>query len=305
VQLATIDLNLLVVLDAIIDTRSVKQAATRLALSPSATSHALARARELVGDPILVRAGKDMVLTTRAAELRPRLRDLLEGVERALIGDDEVDPATLRRSFTLATTDYVELLLLGEVSRDLAGAAPGVEMLSQRVSESVLDQLRSGACDLAAGVFTQLPDDIVKQPLFSDSFVCLLRRNHPVLRRKLTPARYAALDHILISPRGGHRGTVDEILARHGLERRVARTVSSFVAAPFMVAGSDHVLTLPRRIAAKLAGRLGLVAREPPLELPTFTVSMAWQRRYEADPIHAWLRARLADAAARLAVPQT
>lgn len=299
-QLTSIDLNLLVVLDAVLDTRSVKSAATRLSLSPSAMSHALARARELLGDPILVRAGKDMVLTARAAELRPRLRELLEGVERVLATEDEVDPPALKRSFSVATTDYVELLLLAEVSREMARASPGVDVYGRRAGDSVVDELRSGACEVALGVFAGLPDDMIQERLFHDSFVCLVRRNHPVLRRRLTPARYAALEHILVSPRGGTRGAVDERLARHGLERRVARTVTSFLAAPFYVASSDHVLTIPRRVGEKLAGRLGLSTCEPPLDLPSLTVSMVWQRRHDSDPVHAWFRDRIAEVAARL-----
>ncbi len=137
------------------------------------------------------------------------------------------------------------------------------------------------------------------QTLFTEQFVCLLRKGHPALRRKLSIERYAALDHVLVSPGGTPRGIVDEVLAEHGLHARVARSVSSFLVAPRMVAETDYVLTIARRVACLLAEPLGLVMRKPPVELPGYALSMMWHRAQDADPAHVWLRERALSVADR------
>jgi DNA-binding transcriptional LysR family regulator len=299
-QLSSIDLNLLVVLDALLETRSVKLAAARVALSPSATSHALGRAREFLSDPLLVRAGKEMVLSTRARELRPRIRALLEEIDTVLRRGEALVPRELVRTFAVAGSDYAEILLLCELSRAVAASAPGVTLHCKRVTDNVVHQLRAGECELALGVFGKLPNDILTAPVLDDEFVCLLRRGHPALARPLTLRRFAALEHILISPRGGPRGIVDDVLAEHGLERRVARTVPSFLVAPHLVRETDYIITMSRRIAIAVAKPLGLVVRKPPLALPSFTITMAWQRRDDDDPAHQWIRREVMHVARRV-----
>lgn len=292
VQLSTVDLNLLAVLHAVVETRSVKLAAQRLSLSPSATSHALARLRELLGDAIVVRAGRNLVLTPRAEKLRPEVVRILEDVGRLLTGDVAVDPATLTRAFTIGTNDYGERVLLVDLSHRLAREAPGVDLFGARTS-SFTDELRSGDNDLALAAMPTMPPDISREPLLHERFVVLLRRGHPAASRRLTLRRYAALDHVLVAPRGTPRGPVDDMLEDKGLHRRVARTVATFGVAPYVVAESDYVLTLAERIARPLANELDLLVCPCPPELPSFEVTMAWHRRHDTDPGHAWLREQL------------
>lgn len=292
VHLSAIDLNLLSVLHAVVDTRSVKLAAQRLALSPSATSHALARLRELLGDPIVVRAGRSLVLTPRAEKLRPELGRILESVARLLAGDAAADPTALTRGFTIGTNDYGERVLLVELGHRLARQAPGVDLFAARTG-SFVDGLRDGTHDLALAAVRAMPPDIVVEPLLRERFVAVLRRGHPAARNRLTLKRYAALEHVLVAPRGTPRGVVDTVLEAQGLRRRVARTVATFGVAPYVVAGSDYVLTLAERIARPLAAQLDLQIRPCPSQLPTFEISMAWHRRVDADPAHAWLRDQL------------
>lgn len=297
-DLAGVDLNLLVALDSLLETRSVKRAAARIALSPSATSHALARLRDLLGDPVLVRAGREMVLTPRAESLRPRLRRLLEETDALLRFSDAVDPATLRRAFAIAATDYAEMIAVRAVSDRLAEIAPGVDLHCRALGGDAVDRLRGGDYELAIGVFPELPPDFERAHLLHEEFVCVLRRGHRALRRKLTPEVYAGLDHVLIAPRGQPRGVVDAYLERRGLSRRVARTVATFEVAPRLVASSDFVLTLSRRVADRLAAELDLAIREPPIDLPGFDLVMLWHRRMTDDPGHRWLRERLAEVTA-------
>lgn len=291
-HLSAIDLNLLVVLDALLDTGSVKQASRRLGLSPSATSHALGRLRELLDDPLLVRAGRSLVPTERAERLRPRVRGAMEEVEAILAGEPALEPRLLRRTFRLAVTDYAELVVVRPVSDELGDQAPGIDLFCTPTGDDVVDRLRGKRSDLAIGVFFDMPDDIRRTVLLHDEFVCVLRRGHPALSKKLTLERYARLGHILIAPRGDPRGVVDVRLHRHGLRRRVARTASSFLVAPFLVASSDYVLTLPARLAQRFSESLELVKREPPLEIGGFDLQMLWHRRCDDDAMHGWLRAR-------------
>lgn len=299
-QASSVDLNLLLVLAALLETGSVKQAASRLALSPSATSHALARLRDALGDPILVRAGRTMVLTARAEALIPQVRRIVEESEAVFRRGAGFDAAQLRRGFRVFANDYEELLLIGPLSRRLALEAPLVDLYSLPTPPSVIEPLRRGECDVALGVFGDLPPDIGVQRLFADEFVCLLRENHPALGERWTKKRFAALQHILVAPRGTPRGIVDNMLAEQGLERRVARTVTTFIVAPHLVAGSDFVLTIARRVATLLASGLGLVLRKPPVAPQGFHVGMAWHRRYDQDPEHQFLRERIVEEARRL-----
>ena len=291
-QLSAIDMNLLVVLGALLETGSVKGAASRLGLSPSATSHALGRLRELLDDPVLVRAGQRMVPSARAEQLRPRVDRLLSDVVELLEPTDEVNPATMRRSFRLATTDYVDLLVVQPLSRRLAVEAPGVDLYCSPIPGAV-ERLRNEQIDLAFGVFPQLPEDIEAAPMIEEDLVCVLRKGHPRARGRFTRAQYAALGHVLTAPAGGTRAVVDTCLERHGLTRRVARTAPNFQAAAQLVEGTDYVLTLPRRIAERLCGPLDLVVRAPPLEVPPFVLEVIWHRRHGEDAAHRWLREQI------------
>ena len=295
-QLSAVDLNLLSVLHAVVQTRSVKLAAARLALSPSATSHALARLRELLGDPIVVRAGRSLVLTPRAERLRPQVTRILEDVGRLLAGDTTIDPAQLSRAFTVGTNDYGERVLLVELGHRLAREAPGVDLFAVR-APSFVEALRDGSHDLGLAAITSMPSDIEVESLVQERFVALLRRGHPAARSRLTLRRYAALEHVLVAPRGTPRGVVDQLLEAQGLRRRIARTVATFGVAPYVVADSDYVVTLAERIARPLAAQLDLVVCPCPKEIPTFEISMAWHRRHDGDPAHAWFRQQLREVA--------
>lgn len=289
-QLSSFDLNLLVVLDAVLETRSVKKAAKRVSLSPSAASHALARLRDALDDPILVRAGQQMVLTERAEQIRPRVHHALEMLTGALDFETSFAPEQLRRSFRIGTTDYGELIALGPVSDAMSKSAPNVVLYSLPLGDDATERLRNNDYDLALGVFSGLPDDVLVQPLFHEEFVCVLRRGHPALKRKLTLERFAALDHVLISPRGTPRGVVDVLLERAGASRRIVRTASSFFAAPRLVARTDYVLTVPKRVAKMIGPVLDLATRAPPVVIGGFDLQMAWHRRHDTDPAHRWVR---------------
>lgn len=297
-QLSGIDANLFVALNALLEEQNVARAARRLGLSPSATSHCLARLRELVGDPLLVRVGRALVITPRGRALREPAAEVVAAMQKALAPIDDFAPARLDRAFRVETTDHVQLVLLRALDPRVRSEAPRVNVYFQPLQPETFARLRRGEIDLAAGVYSEIDDDIERQRLFDDRLVAVVRRGHPALRTKMTLKRFAALEHLLVAPNGTPVGLVDRLLSEHGLKRRVARTSSSFLDMAFLVAESDYVVSLPERLVTPLLGRLRLAVLEAPLRLPSFTLSAVWHRRQTADPAHAWFRGMVTAAAA-------
>jgi DNA-binding transcriptional LysR family regulator len=287
--LSAIDLNLLVVLRALLSERHVTRAAARVGLSQSATSHALARLRELFGDPLLVRSGRALTLTPRATRLLPALEQGLVALESAVAGEPQFEPRSTRRTFTLGTSDYLQALLMGPLLRQLASRAPGID-LSVVVFPHLDELLDSGSIDLALTVPDQVQRAMSRQRLFPDEFVCMVRRDHPRIRRSLNVEQYLAQRHVVVAP-GGTPGTlVDTVLAERGLARRIALRVTNFLIAPVVVCQTDFINTMPVRLARQLAKTYPLRLLPPPLALPRFDYSMFWHPRLDHDPEQVWLR---------------
>jgi len=293
VKLSDIDLNQLVSLDAILSTRSVTAAADKVGLSKPAMSHALARIRALVGDEILVRSGKHWILTARARAMAQPLAALLAQAEALVTADRPFDPATMEREFRIHTTDHVLSVLGVALGREVAREAPGVALRFLPILPDDVAPLRDDV-DLAFGVFPDLPPELRKQALFEDRFCCVVRRDHPVVRGRLSLKQYAALDHVLVAPRGRAGGAADAALAALGERRRVTRSLPYFLSALHCVAESDAIATISERLARAHAERFGLQVLRPPLELLPYTIEQIWHPRVEDDPAHAWLRRRIA-----------
>jgi DNA-binding transcriptional LysR family regulator len=295
------DLTLLLTLDALLQEANVTRAAIRLGLSTPATSHALARIRERLGDPILVRAGRAMVLTPRAEELRPQVRSLVEDAARVLSAAAPFSPRELKRTFTIYTTDHVLLVLGPAVDRILRREAPEVCL---RFLPSVMEDwvpLRDGVADLSVCILGHFPPEFRTRQLFTDRFVCVVRKHHPSAGRRLTLDQYLALDHIVVSPLG-RPSHVDAVLAERGLERRIRRIVPFFNSGLLLAAATDDVLTVSDRAALALAPTLGLRLVEPPLPLSSYSLNLLWHPRLENEPANRWLRDVFVRAAAE-AVP--
>jgi DNA-binding transcriptional LysR family regulator len=306
VHLGAIDLNLLVALDALLIERSVTRAANRIGLTQSAMSHALARLRTLFGDELLVRSNAGMVPTMRGEALAAPIRGALEQVGRAL-APVTFDPKTARGKVLLATSDYVELVLLPKVVARLAEEAPGIDLRLVSTGDEVYEDLARGALDFFIAPPSSFDEraGIAMRRLFEDRFVCIVRNGHPLATKKLTLARFTAARHALISPRGKEGGFVDDALARLGLKRRVAVAVPHFMVAPHLVATSDLILTVAQRVAAVLAEPLGLTILAPPPELALagFGMAMIWHERSQADPMLKWARELLARVAKSIGAP--
>ncbi len=288
-SLRRLDLNLLRALDVLLDERHVTRAAARLHLTQPATSAALARLRDSLGDALLVRGERGLVLTPRAAELAPQVRALMLQVDALVTRPLPFDPAQARRRFTLATTDYVLALLAPWLAR-LSAEAPGLDIaLMAPDSERLAARMERGDVDLAVLNLTRVPPGLRSRATLTERFVVVGRRDHPRLRRPLTLEAFCALEHVLVSPRGGSfSAQTDEALAALGRARRVRLSVQNFTDVPPLLAASDLVCVYPARLAQRLADRLQIV--EPPLALPGFTMAAAWHERAHSDPAHRWLR---------------
>ena len=297
--MSTPDLNLLVTLDVLLAEGSVARAAQRLRLSPSAMSRALARLRETTGDPLLVRAGRGLVPTPRALALRERVTRLVQDGNAVLRPADKLDLNRLVRTFTLRTSEGFVENFGGDLIARVGRQAPGVRLRFVQKPDKDSTPLRDATVDLETGVVGETTGPEVRaQALFRDRFVGVVRRGHVLSRGKVTPSRYAAGRHILVSRRGLDRGPIDEALKPFGLEREIVTIVGGFSTALALARASDLIASVPERHTGNL--RAGMHSFPLPVAIPEITVSLLWHPRLDADPAHRWLRGHVRDACAAI-----
>jgi len=282
-----LDLNLLVTLDALLSEGSVVGAAQRLNLSAPAMSRQLARIRHLLGDPVLVRAGRGLVPTPRAEALRERLRSLVADAEALVRGEDELDLARLERTFVIRANDGFVGTFGAALASLVARQAPHVRLRFAHQDKEDVEALREGRIDADAGVIGAMGPEIRLQALFHDRFVGVVRADHS-LATGLTPESFASFPHVSVSRRGRFAGPIDAALATLGLTRFVAIAVANFADALAIVRTSDHVAAVPARLTEPT--RAGLHSFELPVKTDALAISLAWHPRFDADPGHRWLR---------------
>jgi DNA-binding transcriptional LysR family regulator len=283
------DLNLLFTLDVLLAEGSVARAARRLQLSPSAMSRALARLRQTMGDPLLVRAGRGLVATPRALELRERVGQLVQDAAAVLRPAENLDLKQLVRTFTLRSSEGFVDNFGPDLIKRVGKEAPGVRLVFLQKADRDSALLRDGSVDLETGVVGKPTGPEVRvQALFRDRFVGVVRRGHPLCRGRMTAARYAAGRHIFVSRRGLEQGPIDEALKPLGLAREIATVVGGFSGALALARGSDLIASVPERHTGKL--RAGMHSFALPLSMPEVTVSLLWHPRLDADAAHRWLR---------------
>ncbi|MCW8902448.1 MAG: LysR family transcriptional regulator [Sedimenticola sp.] len=292
--MTTPDLNLLMTLNVLLDEGNVARAARRLQLSPSAMSRALARLRETMGDPLLVRAGRGLVPTPRALELREQVGRLAQDVVAVLRPAQAIDLNKVARTFTLRTSDgFVENFgprLVERIGRE----APGICLrFLQKTSKDSL-ALRNGSVDLETGVVVEeTGPEIRTRALFHDRFIGVVHPGHALSQGDITAERYAAARHILVSRRSVDKGLVDSALSTLGLERKIVTMVDGFAAALALTRATDLVAAVPERHTANL--RRGLFSFALPFQAPEIKVSMLWHPRMDGDQAHRWLREQILD----------
>jgi DNA-binding transcriptional LysR family regulator len=270
-NLARIDLNLLVLFEAVLEERHVGRAAARLHVSPSAVSHGLGRLRRLMHDPLFLRQPKGVVPTERAKQLGTPVADILERTRQVMENAEAFDPATSRRRFVIGAPDAASAVLLPPLLAEMRNAAPGIDLAVRNLVgqfEMALNELDNRTLDVALLPLASVPTRFVARVLYDEDFVIARRAGHP-MGAKLTLARYCAAPHLVVSVSGDPHGMVDIFLAERGMSRRVALTVSNFMQALAIVAESDLVAALPRRFVARYAARFKVVCSEPPAPLMT------------------------------------
>lgn len=290
-----LDLNLLAALDVLLEEQSVTAAAERMYVSAPAMSRTLGRLRRATGDDVLVRTGRTMTPTPYALAVRQEVHALLARVNAVLAPHRELDLTTLDRTFTLQLNDTITAAISPALVAAVHAEAPGVTLRQLAEGPSDTDDLRQGRVDLEVGSTQPVRPEVRYQTVGHDYFVVALRPQHPCAADGLTLERYADSLHVTVSRRGRLRDPVDDVLAGHGLQRRVIASAPNSTTALHMAARDDLLVTGPRLMCRPTVEPLGLsITPLPPgLDLTALPVNLAWHQRYDNDPAHAWLRAHV------------
>jgi DNA-binding transcriptional LysR family regulator len=294
-NLRAVDLNLLVVLAALLEERSVTRAAARLFMTQPAASHALDRLRALFGDPLLERRGSAMALTPRAEALQAPLRELL-GQVRGLIAVEQTPLAEIRQTVHVAMADFPAVIVLPLLWGRLRKIAPGIDLVLHNWSDAAreTERLRRGEVDVALSTLDTAPGDIAREHVGESGYVGLMKKNHPLGSRP-SAARYVAYPHVVVSAVGARGSPFDKRLAGMGLARRTGLSVPSFLAVPAVLAASDAIALVPASLARHWAPARMLARFKPPVDPGRFGVDVAWHTRRARDPAIQAVRALLVE----------
>lgn len=290
------DFNLLLVFHVVYQERNASVAATRMALSQPALSHKLNKLRHEFADPLFVRASRGLTPTPKAHELAPLVQRLISEMEAFYEQCEGRDFLARAERIHLYSTDYIEQTLLPRLLPRLREQAPNLQLITHNTRGLLpREELEKGTCDLAiAGFFADLPDTFRQQRLLSEDFVVLACRSNPRLHAGLDLTGFLACEHLLTTLTGDLNGLVDRALAARGLMRKVAAGLSSFIAPPRLLRGTDLLLTCLRSVAEEaVAHDAGLCMHPLPLALPRVEVMQIWHERTDADPLRRWLRQQI------------
>ncbi len=285
------DLNLLTSLDVLLREQSVAEAARRLHLSAPAMSRTLTRAREAFGDALLVRAGRRLVLTPRALELRAEVGRIVQDAQRLIRADHPTPLRDVQRTLHIRADDSLAGVFAQPLTRAVHAQAPGVNLCFLPLGNKDAHELREGVVDLDFGIIDTAAPEIKVQQLFVDQFVGVARRGHPLLDGKMSVKRFTQQRHVGVSRRGKRYGPLDDALHQAGHPRRdIVLIVNGYYAAVLAVSSSDLIGTVPRLLADQMAAFLDLVVFALPMRSAPLKISQAWHPRLDADPVHRWLR---------------
>jgi len=290
------DLNLLPIFQALMEERSVTRAAERMGMTQPALSNALARLRTMLQDQLFVRERYGIQPTPAAIALAPVIAEALDRIDGAVRGQQDFDPASAERLFTIALTGYVEFALMPMIVARLQQTAPRITLRLVPYGNDLVDAgVVSGTTALVLGRMVDPPDNLVVQHLMDEGFACIVRNSHREIGDTLTREQFEAMKHVNVMPPGRLRAGLFQALARQELRRDVAVSVTNFFAVSEMVAVTDYIATLPSLICRRLGGDPRLKRVATPVDLGTFPVEMGWHVRYRNDPAHRWLRSLIAE----------
>ena len=290
-ELHEIDLNLLVVFNQLLVERRVSKVADNLGISQPAVSNSLAKLRKLFGDELFLRTPKGMEPTPFADQLAESVSYALAMIHSGVNQRTSFEPSSAKRSFTIGMTDIGEIYFLPTLIECLRRDAPGVTLSTVRnTAVNVREELEAGKVDLAIGLLPQLKAGFFQRRLFTQSYVCLMRRGHRLDKRKISLAEFSAAEHLVVVSAGTGHGKVDELLQRSGIERTVRLTVPHYVSVGHILQGSDLITTVPERLADRLLDHFGLAKVAHPAKLPDIAINVFWHAKYHRSPANRWLR---------------
>lgn len=299
-KLSKLDLNLLIVFDTVFRTRNITQAGTQLHLTQSAVSNALNRLRRLVGDQLFTRSSKGMIPTQVAQRLSRPVGEILSQVQKALDQTLQFDPRVAKQHFRLFLSDVAQLVFLPKLVAKIAADAPNVslETVATSPAEGRL-LMESGDIDLAIGYFEGFGRDILRERLFMERYVCVVRRNHPLIGRRISLRKFLRCPHVVYRPTAGSHAffedTLDQFLVKTGQTRTVALRVSHGLGLGEIIRQTDLLASLPSRLAAEFARTERLRSLRLPIHAPSFEISQFWHQRVQTDSANMWLRGLVSD----------
>lgn len=295
-NLKDVDLNLLVVFNELQKHGRVSAVAQSLGISQPGVSNALARLRKLLGDELFLRTSRGMVPTPYAESLAQPIADALSALLVTLSARARFDPARSERAFVIGVNDVGETYFLPRLMRALDGAAPGVTIRTVRTTSiNVKDEMERGRIDLAMGFLPGLKSGFFQRKLFSQQYVCVFRRGHPLARTGVSARQFRAAEHVAIVSEGTGHGVVDEVIEQAGIRRRLRLTVPHFMAVGPVLAATDMIAVVPRRFADCACEPFGLATAPCPVKIPESVINVFWHARSHREPANQWLRQVVVD----------
>jgi DNA-binding transcriptional LysR family regulator len=286
-----IDLNLLRAFDAIATEGSVTVAGERIGLSQPAMSNALARLRQLFDDPLFVRTPRGMRPTPFAQQLAQPVREALRLIQGALQQHAGFEPGSSGNTFRLSMSDIGEMVFLPGLLERVKRDAPGVKIEVVRSPiKDIHAALEAGELDLAIGFLPGLTTGMRQQSLFRETYVCMLRADHPVIGAKISAKQFREAAHVLVSYVGTGHQVIEETFIKEGLSERIAARVPDFLVVPMILERTELVVTVPSRVAAVFARTGNFKVLKLPVDMPSFEVRLHWHQRFNQDPANRWLR---------------
>jgi DNA-binding transcriptional LysR family regulator len=291
-NLHQIDLNLLILFNALYRYRSVSTAANEIFLSQSAFSHGLTRLRARLSDDLFIRINNVMEPTPFANKLAIDIEPALKQLQKGLNNSLTFDPATSDIELTFAATDYTQFSLLPKLIGHISRVAPNIKITVLPSEKQIpTEQLVSGELDFLLGFSHEVEKSstIESQTWLEDEYCTIARKNHPELKKGLTLDKFLSLSHVRISPWGEKQGVVDQHLTKKGLNRHVALQLPSAMAAPYTVLHSDLILTMPKLLASHMANVIDIDIYSPPLPIPKYQLKIYWHKLNRNKASHVWL----------------
>lgn len=294
IHLDGLDLTQVRLLAELVEARNLSTAAARIGLSQSAASHAFAKLRLIVGDPLFVRDGSSIQLTPYGERLSTAAREALEKLVDGLVSNRPFDPQATTRRFSIYLNDVGQLVLLPKLVALMKEQAPNASLRVCHIPpERPGLALASGEVDLAAGLFTNLTTGFHQALLYAGRYVCVVRSNHPRFRAGMTLPAFLASEHALADPSGMAHMSLERALVEHNVRRIIRLSVPEFMVLPLVIAESDLVAIMPSGLAKAFSSYVGLQILPPPIPLPEYDLKAYWHERYHRDPAHRWFRRAL------------